>query len=102
HLRLYRLSRHPLYTSSIANYGKERPINARVPRSGCRRRACNGVWQRFGVPIVAEKKTTNLVWDPSSAAFCLLETRLRGEESRNRIREWLSIIKFPQDLANAT
>jgi ABC-type bacteriocin/lantibiotic exporter with double-glycine peptidase domain len=38
-----------------------------------------------GVPISTEKKTTNLVWDLSSTAFCLLETHLRGGESRNRI-----------------
>jgi hypothetical protein len=55
-----------------------------------------------GVPIAREKKTTNLVWDPSSTAFCLLETRLRGAESRNRIRERLSRIKSPQDLGSAT
>src|SRR5262245_66364005 len=43
-----------------------------------------------GVPIVTEKNPTNLVWDPSSTSFFLLETRLRGAESRNRIRERLS------------
>ena len=49
--------------------------------------------RRLGVLIEAEKKTTNLVWDPSCTAFCLLETRLRGAEATTRIRERLSRTK---------
>src|SRR6516164_10581388 len=51
-----------------------------------------------GVPIVAEKKTTNLVYGPSSKTISLLETRLRGAESRNLIRECLSRIEIPRNL----
>jgi len=57
---------------------------------------------QLGVPIATEKKTTNLVCGPGSTAISLLETRLRWAESRNRIREWLSRIKIPQNLACAT
>src|SRR4051812_2650057 len=49
-----------------------------------------------------EKKTTNLVCGSSSTAICLLETRLRRAESRNPIRERLSRIKIPRNLADAT
>jgi hypothetical protein len=42
-----------------------------------------------GVRIAGEKKTTNLVYGPSSNAISLLETRLRWSESRNLIREYL-------------
>jgi hypothetical protein len=42
------------------------------------------------VPIVAEKKTTNLVRGHGFTVFRLLETRLREADSRKRIREWLS------------
>src|SRR5262249_55367470 len=52
-----------------------------------------------GVPIATEKKPTNLVWDPSSTAFCLLETRLRRADSRKRIRERLSRTKDSGDQA---
>src|SRR5262249_8253805 len=44
----------------------------------------------LGVPIVTAKKPTNLVQGPSSTAVFLLETRLRGLESRNRFLEELS------------
>ena len=57
---------------------------------------------RLGLPIATEKKTTNLVRGPGSTAFCLLETRLRWADSRNRIRGRLSRIKIPRDLAIAT
>ena len=50
-----------------------------------------------GVPIATEKKTTNLARGPGSTAFSLLETRLRGADSRNRIRERLSRIKNPRN-----
>ena len=52
---------------------------------------------QVGVPIATEKKTTNLVRNPDSSVFCLLETRLRGPNSRSSIREWLSRIKSPRD-----
>src|SRR5271165_2008318 len=43
-----------------------------------------------------EKKTTNLARGPSSTAFCLLETRLRGFHSRSCIRERLSRTRNPR------
>ena len=42
------------------------------------------------LPISAEQETTNLNCGPGSRVFCLLEIRLRGAESRNRIQERLS------------
>ena len=51
---------------------------------------------RLGVPIATEKKTTNLARGPSSTAVFLLETRLRGPDSRNCIRERLSITRNPR------
>src|SRR5262249_52221434 len=47
------------------------------------------------LPIATEKKPTNLARSPGSAAFPLLETRLRRADSRNRIRERLSRTKNP-------
>ena len=52
--------------------------------------AARGHHAQHGVPIVTAKKTTNLVQDPSSTAYFLLETRLCAVDSRNRIRERLS------------
>src|SRR5262249_55126505 len=52
-----------------------------------------------GVPIVTEKKPTNLVRGPGSTVFFLLETRLRGLDSRNRLREYLSRTKGPRNPA---
>jgi hypothetical protein len=56
----------------------------------------------LGLPIAGEKKTTNLVYGPSSNTISLLETRLRGAESRNLIRECLSRIEIPRNLVDAT
>ena len=52
-----------------------------------------------GLQIVTEKKTTNLARGLGSTAFFLLETRLRGPDSRNRIREYLSRSKSPRNQA---
>jgi hypothetical protein len=70
----------------------------------------NAVWQadhteldivlkdgRNGLPIATEKKPTNLARSPDSAAFSLLETRLRRADSRRRIRERLSRTKNTRD-----
>ena len=46
-----------------------------------------------GLPIATQKKTTNLARGPSSTMFRLLETRLRGLDSRTHIQERLSRIK---------
>src|SRR5262249_50072654 len=54
-------------------------------------------WIQEGLPIATEKKTTNLARGPDFAAFSLLEIRLRGADSRKRIRERLSRTKNPGD-----
>ncbi len=65
--------------------------------------SCNGITrEQYGLPIATEQKTTNLVRGSRSTAVCLLETRLRWADSRNLIRERLSRIKIPRDLAVAT
>src|SRR5262249_11602967 len=45
------------------------------------------------------KKTTNLAQGPSFTGFCLLETHLRGLDSRSRIRDRLSRNKTPRNRA---
>ena len=57
---------------------------------------------RIGLPIVTEKKTTNLVLSPGLPASSLLETRLRPVESRRPIREWLSRTQTPRNRVAAT
>jgi hypothetical protein len=81
-----------LYASKASLVGRVEMLDRLIER--CDRRA----WvRRVGVPIAMEKKTTNLARGPSFAAFCLLETRLRGADSRISIQERLSRTQSPRN-----
>jgi hypothetical protein len=48
-------------------------------------------------PLATDQEATNSVPDPCPVTFGLLETRLRRSDSRSRIRERVSRIKYPRN-----
>ena len=85
--------RPPAFISSRETSRERPPLGTRDDSHRLAARVIGGQ----GVPIAAEKKTTNLVRSPEFPASELLETRLGLPDSRRPMRERLSRTRNPGD-----